>query len=207
MLDWTAPSPDVVAKPGRAIRDGRGRAGIRNTPAHAADPVREHGRSGTAESGAMTGAGSCVSSSLILTLWSALSSRCLRLIQLRPRSRGGQVFGKSQEKHCAVRLGQTEHGAPNDGWLVPGQIQAITALVVANEVGGDLHQPRPNAGCVPKLLPRQTRLDEPVASRFRANSRARSDAGQKKEDSWPLESASESKFSIFPEPCSSGHLP
>lgn len=67
------------------------------------------------------------------------------------------------------------------------KIQPITGLVVANEVGGDLHQPRPNAGGVRKLLPSLIRLDETVASRFRANSRARSDAGKTPEDSWPVE--------------------
>lgn len=182
--DWTAPSPDVVANPGRArIRDARGRAGVRNTSAHAADPVREHGRSGTAKSGAMTSAGSCVSSSLILTLWSA-QNKCLFTVPSRNRvtaaiSRRPSLRRIAGEKHCAVRLGQTAHGAPNDGGLFPPKIQTVTALVAANEVGGDLHQPRPNAGGVPKLLPRLIRLDETVASRFRANSRARSDAGKK----------------------------
>lgn len=182
--DWTAPSPDVVANPGRArIRDARGRAGVRNTSAHAADPVREHGRSGTAKSGAMTTAGSCVSSSLILTLWSA-QNKCLFTVPSRNRvtaaiSRRPSLRRIAGEKHCAVRLGQTAHGAPNHGGLFPPKIQTVTALVAANEVGGDLHQPRPNAGGVPKLLPRLIRLDETVASRFRANSRARSDAGKK----------------------------
>jgi hypothetical protein len=60
-------------------------------------------------------------------------------------------------------------------------------LVVANEVGGDLHQPRPNAGGVRKPLPRLIRLDETVASGFRAKSRARSDGGNPPEDSWPVE--------------------
>ena len=87
-----------------------------------------------------------------------------------------------------MRLGQTAHGTANDGGLFPPKIQAITALAAANEVGGDLHQPRPNAGGVPKLLPRLIRLDETVASRFRLISRALSGTGKRKEDSWPVES-------------------
>lgn len=188
-LEWvngftgSSPLPCGTTVRRATIRNARGRAGVRNTSAHAADPVREHGRSGTAKSGAMTSAGSCVSSSLILTLWSA-QNKCLFTVSSRNRvtaaiSRRPSLRRIAGEKHRAVRLGQTAHGAPNDGGLFPPKIQTVTALVAANEVGGDLHQPRPNAGGVPKLLPRLIRLDETVASRFRANSRARSDAGKK----------------------------
>ena len=79
-----------------------------------------------------------------------------------------------------MRLGQTAHGAPSDAGSLPPIIQAVTALVVANEVAGDLHQPRPNAGSVPKLLPRLIRLDQTVAARLRANSRTQSGTGKGK---------------------------
>ena len=133
-----------------------------------------------------------------------VSSRCLRLIQLRPRSRGGQVFGESQEKHWAVCLGQTAHGTANDGGLFPPKIQVITALAAANEVGGDLHQPRPNAGGVPKLLQRLIRLDETVASRFRLiHERGARQAKKGRFVAGGVGPANRnSRF--FPAPCSSG---
>ena len=48
--------------------------------------------------------------------------RCLRLIQYGRDRAEVQVFGKSQEKHRALRLGQTVEGAPNDRGLFPPRI-------------------------------------------------------------------------------------
>jgi hypothetical protein len=78
-----------------------------------------------------------------------------------------------------VRLGQTAHGAPNDGGLFPPKIQAITALVVANEVGRSASATSHRWRRPETAAARDMALTRKLRQGFGLDSRARSDAGKK----------------------------